>query len=895
LEVFVKKFRYYLQISSLILAAVQFAAGGLKADVIENKQTALTTGEFSSTWTVTPSHSPMDGVTGLAKGVVGTFGDMGILVRMNSSGKVDARNGTIYQADADLDYFADSTYTITVTGNVATQTYSVTVTPPGGAPVAIATDYAFRSNTSQDSLNYLAMLVNELVQFGGVPGSDLNPSFIDFDYSELFEDDVDISNWSHYDEGNVFTVEEQDPTGGVNGSGALRLSDGGFTFLAKRPIKAAVGTNYTLTMDVKTRRWDDQATFPIYATVQGIDNTPDTVFINNSTDFTSITLNGVAATAEGFIKIEGFNNSGQDTVWVDNVSFDDNINNVWHNDYSLINTNNESFVEIQTGSFSATYTMQPTANNMDGVFSFAEGAPGLGSYGSLSTIVRCNQSGKIDARNGTFYDADNDLSYSAGTKYAVKVDFDVVGQTYDVTVTPEGGGAVVIADNYAFRAAGDTLTHASKIVSIGGHWGGVAGDLIITDFTVIPPTDPIQNKQTALMTDVFSSTWTVTPTHSPMDGVTGLAKGVVGTFGDMGILVRMNSSGKVDARNGGGYQADADLDYFADSTYTITVTGNVETQAYSVTVTPEGGAPVAIATDYAFRPNTPQDSLNYFAVVINELTQFGGVPGSRLRPSFINDDYALINTNNVALAEAQTGNFTATYTMQPTANNMDGVFAFAEGAPGLGSYGSLSTIVRCNQSGKIDARNGTFYDADNDLSYSAGTKYAVKVDFDVVGQTYNVTVTPEGGSAVVIADNYAFRAAGDTLTHASKIVSIGGHWGGVPGDLIITDFIIGTVGINGQDGEIPLHFALEQNYPNPFNPSTTIKYAIAKSADVSVSIFNVRGQKVVTLVNQKQPAGSYSIVWNGRDTNGNVVASGIYLYQIQAGEFVESRKMQLVK
>ena len=275
--------------------------------------------------------------------------------------------------------------------------------------------------------------------------------------------------------------------------------------------------------------------------------------------------------------------------------------------------------------------------------------------------------------------------------------------------------------------------------------------------------------------------------------------------------------------------------------------------------------------------------------------QFGGVPGSRLNPSFMMDDYQLINTNNEALAEEQTGLFTATYTMEPTENFMDGLFAFAEGATPLGSYGSLSTIVRCNQSGKIDARNGTVYDAENDMDYSANTKYDVVVDFDVAAQTYSVSVTPEGGTAVVIADNYAFRAAGDTLTHASKIVSIGGMWGGPAGDLIITNLNIMTVGIGDNEGGIPVKFSLSQNYPNPFNPSTTIKYALANSATVNIAIYNIMGQKVATLLDKKQAAGSYTIQWNGTNAYGNKTASGIYFYQIKAGDFIKTQKMLLVK
>ncbi len=154
--------------------------------------------------------------------------------------------------------------------------------------------------------------------------------------------------------------------------------------------------------------------------------------------------------------------------------------------------------------------------------------------------------------------------------------------------------------------------------------------------------EPIVSKKIPVQTGKFTATWKVTPTHSPMDGVTGLAKGEVGTFSDMGVIVRMNSSGKVDARNGGAYEALNELNYETNKEYTIKVIVDVPAQKYSVIVTPAGGDSVVIGTDYAFRTDTPQESLGYMAMVINELQQWGGVPGSRLNPSFLNDDYTII-------------------------------------------------------------------------------------------------------------------------------------------------------------------------------------------------------------------------------------------------------------
>jgi hypothetical protein len=93
----------------------------------------------------------------------------------------------------------------------------------------------------------------------------------------------------------------------------------------------------------------------------------------------------------------------------------------------------------------------------------------------------------------------------------------------------------------------------------------------------------------------------------------------------------------------------------------------------------------------------------------------------------------------------------------------------------------------------------------------------------------------------------------------------------------------------------PISYHLSQNYPNPFNPETVISYAIEKNGLVQLSIFNLLGQKIATLVDQNQNTGRYTVRWNGRDDRGYHVASGVYFYQIQAGEFVKVKKMIMMK
>jgi len=88
----------------------------------------------------------------------------------------------------------------------------------------------------------------------------------------------------------------------------------------------------------------------------------------------------------------------------------------------------------------------------------------------------------------------------------------------------------------------------------------------------------------------------------------------------------------------------------------------------------------------------------------------------------------------------------------------------------------------------------------------------------------------------------------------------------------------------------PGGFRLEQNFPNPFNPTTVISYKLSVSSDVKLSIFDVLGKEVATLINEKKPAGIYTVQWNAGG-----MPSGIYFYKLDVGKYVETKKLVLIK
>jgi hypothetical protein len=91
------------------------------------------------------------------------------------------------------------------------------------------------------------------------------------------------------------------------------------------------------------------------------------------------------------------------------------------------------------------------------------------------------------------------------------------------------------------------------------------------------------------------------------------------------------------------------------------------------------------------------------------------------------------------------------------------------------------------------------------------------------------------------------------------------------------------------------HTILNDNYPNPFNPTTTLKYGLPETSDITFDIFDITGRKIKQWSISSQKAGWHELVWDGKDMNGNTVSTGVYIYSLRAGDFVETKKMVLMK
>lgn len=114
-------------------------------------------------------------------------------------------------------------------------------------------------------------------------------------------------------------------------------------------------------------------------------------------------------------------------------------------------------------------------------------------------------------------------------------------------------------------------------------------------------------------------------------------------------------------------------------------------------------------------------------------------------------------------------------------------------------------------------------------------------------------------------------------------------------DFFAQRIVAGAVNVDGNAVPLPQRIELLQNYPNPFNPSTEISFVLPKAGRLELRVFDVLGREVVTLADEVRNAGAHTMTWDGRSASGAPVASGVYLYQLKAGDVTAARKMMLIR
>lgn len=284
------------------------------------------------------------------------------------------------------------------------------------------------------------------------------------------------------------------------------------------------------------------------------------------------------------------------------------------------------------------------------------------------------------------------------------------------------------------------------------------GNCVTTDSATVP----WQNRALASnQTGTFTAAMDATPRASNIDAGVGLSNGAQTTYTGLACIVRFNTSGTIDARNGGAYAALSQIAYSANTAYHFRFVVNVPAHTYSVYVTPEGGSEQAVGINYSFR--TEQANI----ASLNNWSLFSD-PGSMQGCGFAAPCYTAIaggNWSNNSFP-VQSGAFTAEWDATPFAAGIDAVIGLSSGAQT--AFTGFACLARFNTSGTIDVRDGSTYRASSSISYAPNATYHFRVAVNVTSHSYSVYVTPPGSSEQALAINYAFRTEQATVGSLSN-------------------------------------------------------------------------------------------------------------------------------
>ena len=230
-----------------------------------------------------------------------------------------------------------------------------------------------------------------------------------------------------------------------------------------------------------------------------------------------------------------------------------------------------------------------------------------------------------------------------------------------------------------------------------------------------------------------------------------------------------------------------------------------------------------------------------------------------------------------------------------------GVFRSTDNGDNWVQIGLTNKFVQAfsiNSSGHIfagTAENGVFRSTDNGNSWtqiSTGISNINVQSLAINSADHIFAGDPENGvfRSTDNGDNWTEINTGLTNTIVNSLaINSTSHIFAGTFDVVFRS-LEATISVREVAGDMLSSFRLNQNYPNPFNPETVIDYALPSPREVSLIIYDIRGRKVAQLVNSLMPAGYHSATW---DASG--FASGIYFYRIQTGDFIQTRKMLLLK
>ncbi|MFZ5518578.1 MAG: T9SS type A sorting domain-containing protein [Candidatus Zhuqueibacterota bacterium] len=548
-----------------------------------------------------------------------------------------------------------------------------------------------------------------------------------------------------------------------------------------------------------------------------------------------------------------------------------------------------------TDSFVVEMNAQSPLAALDGGFSLLKSATPM-AFNDHAALVQFSVDNVLKVRNGDSYTKDVDIPYTPGESFFFRITGNVKTSKYSVWVTPEGGTETQLAANYTFRTAQvgvDSLRN----------WGlfyddAIGFPLVSNVYIAYSPAggDWVHTNITSLnmaLTDSFTVEMDVEPAMLALDGGIGICKtDNPVTWNDYACLVQFATDNFIKVRNGGTYAKVADVTYEPFKIYHVKISGDILTSTYSVWVTPPEGAETLIADSYQFR--TAQ-------IGVDSLRNWGAFYNTRIGPAKAYNVYVThklpqqwVYTNNHPLGVFLTQTFVVELDVTPFRAGLDGGVGISK-SNSPAQFNDFACLVQFAADNFIKARNGNTYAKDVDIPYEPGKPYHLRIGGDIPASLYDVWVTPPDGSEMLLANDYTFRTA---QIGVDSLRNVGVFYSTTSGPAMVSNIKVAKEYNTGIEVNAPgqiADFELLQNYPNPFNPTTEITYSLPEAGLVKLTVYNLLGQKIKTLVDKTQLAGLHTIAWDGSDMFGKSVAGGVYFYEINAGTFKQVKKMLYLK
>jgi Abnormal spindle-like microcephaly-assoc'd, ASPM-SPD-2-Hydin len=278
---------------------------------------------------------------------------------------------------------------------------------------------------------------------------------------------------------------------------------------------------------------------------------------------------------------------------------------------------NSSLPQIETGNFQIQFDATPSAAALDSVVGLSSGP--ATAYTDLAAIVRFNNAGNIDARNGSAYTSLAPIPYLPGGTYHITMNINVAAHTYDAYVLI-GSGQTPIGTGLAFRTDQASVSSLGNIASVTSTGSNSICNMAISSGCLSSSGSWVNSTLPLAEAGSFQVSFNATPLALPIDSVVGLSSGPASAYTDLAAIVRFNSTGTIDARNGSAYTSLAPIPYEAGVTYQVTMNVNVAAHTYDAYVL-MGSVQAIIGTGLAFRTEQASvSSLNNLGAVTSTST-----------------------------------------------------------------------------------------------------------------------------------------------------------------------------------------------------------------------------------------------------------------------------------